>query len=59
MERLPDDIPPLIADYLPPLDAINLGRDCSQLRSQLSLTEMHHQILTSFIRQVVFAIDVG
>mmetsp|Transcript_8543 Transcript_8543/g.14983 ORF Transcript_8543/g.14983 Transcript_8543/m.14983 type:complete len:301 (-) Transcript_8543:155-1057(-) len=51
MENLLDDIPPLIAGYLPPLDAIDLSRTCRKLQSQLSLTATpRRRILTGFIR---------
>mmetsp|Transcript_18828 Transcript_18828/g.40770 ORF Transcript_18828/g.40770 Transcript_18828/m.40770 type:complete len:182 (-) Transcript_18828:306-851(-) len=52
MEHLLGDIPPLIAGYLPPQDAINFSRTCRKLNSQLSLTVTHpRQILTNFAKR--------
>eukprot|EP00580_Thalassiosira_gravida_P005399 CAMPEP_0201654126 /NCGR_PEP_ID=MMETSP0493-20130528/45337_1 /ASSEMBLY_ACC=CAM_ASM_000838 /TAXON_ID=420259 /ORGANISM="Thalassiosira gravida, Strain GMp14c1" /LENGTH=399 /DNA_ID=CAMNT_0048130675 /DNA_START=61 /DNA_END=1260 /DNA_ORIENTATION=- len=50
MEHIPDDISPLVVDYLSRLDAVNLSRTCRKLRSQLSLTTTSRRILTGFIK---------
>mmetsp|Transcript_21839 Transcript_21839/g.33154 ORF Transcript_21839/g.33154 Transcript_21839/m.33154 type:complete len:348 (-) Transcript_21839:312-1355(-) len=50
MEQIPDDISPLMVDYLPRLDAVNLSRTCRKLRSQLSFTTTRRRILTGFIK---------
>lgn len=50
MEQIPDYLPPLIAGYLPPLDAINFSHTARKLQSQLSFTVARHRILRSFNR---------
>jgi len=51
MDELPDEILPVIAGYLPPLDAMELNNTSKALHSKLSLTASRpRRILTKFSR---------
>ena len=45
MERLPDDLPPLVVDYLPPVDALSFASVSRKIRAKLPLVATRRKIL--------------